>query len=145
MSKVYFKLIKQSAKLPQQATSLSAGYDCFAAIDDELVLLPGSRELISLGFCMELPADLEAQIRPRSGLAVKYGVTVLNSPGTIDADYRGEVKVILCNHGDNSFSVLPDMRIAQIIFHRVEHPDMIGTDQLSETIRSSGGFGHSGE
>ncbi|HPN83153.1 MAG TPA: dUTP diphosphatase, partial [Spirochaetota bacterium] len=102
------------------------------------------RYLVPLGFEMALPATMEAQIRPRSGLALKHGVTLANAPGTIDADYRGEVRVILVNLGTEPFTVEPGMRIAQMVFARVEHPAVLTVNELDATVRGAGGFGHSG-
>lgn len=144
MTEVKFHLLHSRAQVPLQATGLSAGYDCFAVLDAPVVLEPGKRALIPLGFAMELPADMEAQIRPRSGLSVRHGIIVVNSPGTIDADYRGEVQVILGNLGDEPFAVEPGMRIAQMVFQRVERPVLIVAEDLEKTARGAGGFGHSG-
>ena len=118
--------------------------DLAAAIDRELTLEAGAFTLVPCGFAIELPRGFEAQVRPRSGLAAKHGVTVLNAPGTIDCDYRGEVKVILINHGREAFTVAPGMRIAQMIVAAVEHVEWAATDTLPETSRADGGFGHTG-
>lgn len=118
--------------------------DLSAAVSDPIVIEPGAFTLVPCGFAMALPRGFEAQVRPRSGLAAKHGVTVLNAPGTIDCDYRGEVKVILINHGRESFTVTPGMRIAQMVVAAVEHVEWGLVDTLPETSRAEGGFGHTG-
>lgn len=131
-------------KLPEYATALSAGVDLLAAIDAETIILRGGRALIPTGIAIALPPGFEAQIRPRSGLALKHGVTVLNSPGTIDADYRGEVGVILANLGSETFTVTRGMRIAQLVVAAVTRLAWREVDALPESSRGSGGFGSSG-
>jgi len=118
--------------------------DLSAAIDTPLVIAAGAVVLVPCGFAIALPHGFEAQVRPRSGLAAKHGITVLNAPGTIDSDYRGEVKVILINHGAQAFSVTPGMRIAQMVVAAVEHVEWGAADVLPETARAEGGFGHTG-
>jgi dUTP pyrophosphatase len=130
--------------LPHYATDQSAGMDLEAAIDAPLTLKPGERQLIQTGLSMALPAGYEAQIRPRSGLAFKYGVTVLNSPGTIDADYRGEIKVILANLGTEDFTIERGMRIAQMVIARHEQAAWTIVETLEQTERGAGGFGSTG-
>jgi len=130
--------------LPFYATTHAAGADLRAAVDTDIIIAPGERALIKTGFAMALPDNYEAQIRPRSGLALKHGITVLNSPGTIDADYRGEVGVILINHGSESFTVQRGDRIAQMIITPFVQADFQAVDSLSETERGAGGFGSSG-
>jgi len=130
--------------LPEYATASSAGVDLQAAIDQTLVLSPGDRALIPAGFAMALPEGVEAQIRPRSGLAFKHGITVLNSPGTIDADYRGEVKILLINHGEESFEITRGMRIAQMVIAPVMQACWNSVEALGETDRGEGGFGSTG-
>jgi dUTP pyrophosphatase len=130
--------------LPNYATENSAGMDLMAAIDEEVVLKPGQRKLISTGISIALPACYEAQIRPRSGLAIKNGVTVLNAPGTIDADYRGEIKVILINQGDENFIITRGMRIAQMVVAQCSQVDLNVVTNLEETTRGSDGFGSTG-
>jgi dUTP pyrophosphatase len=130
--------------LPEYATFQSAGLDLRAHLAEPLMLNPGERALIPTGLRMALPPGWEAQVRPRSGLALKQGVTVLNSPGTIDADYRGPVGVILINHGADSFSVEPGERIAQLVFARFEQAVWRPVKELDQTERAEGGFGHSG-
>ncbi|MDQ6996993.1 MAG: dUTP diphosphatase [Mariprofundus sp.] len=131
--------------LPFYATTHAAGADLRAAIDADVVIAPGDHALIKTGFAMALPDNYEAQIRPRSGLALKHGITVLNAPGTIDADYRGEVGVILINHGSEPFTVQRGDRIAQMIIAPFAQADFQAVDSLSETERGSGGFGSSGK
>lgn len=130
--------------LPAYATSHAAGLDLPAAVEGEVVLRPGQRAAIPTGFAIELPEGFEAQVRPRSGLALKNGVTVLNAPGTIDADYRGEIKVILINHGPEDFAVTRGMRVAQMVVAPVTQAILLETDQLQETNRGTGGFGSTG-
>ena len=129
----------------KKAHSSDAGYDLMAWIEIPRELLPGEHALIPAGFKMALPVGYEAQIRPRSGLALKKGITVLNAPGTIDADYRGEVGVVLINHGTNRVTITPGMRIAQMVIAQVEDSEIEVVEKLDETDRGSGGFGSSGE
>ncbi len=130
--------------LPAYATAQSAGMDLMAAIEGELVLAPGKRAIVPSGLAIALPAGFEAQVRPRSGLAAKNGVTVLNSPGTIDADYRGEVGVILINHGEADFTITRGMRIAQMVIAPVTQAIWQEAASLDETARGAGGFGSTG-
>ena len=130
--------------LPQYETAGSAGADIRAAVDAPLRLEPGQRALVPAGFAMALPAGYEAQVRPRSGLAVKNGITVLNAPGTIDSDYRGEVRVPLINLGDEAFTVERGMRIAQLVIAPVVQAGFDEVTDLSETERGAGGFGSTG-
>jgi len=132
--------------LPEQKSDHAAGMDLAAATPDRepLTIAPGARALIPTGFAMELPAGYEAQVRPRSGLAHKHGVTVLNAPGTIDADYRGEVKVLLINHGDEPFAIERGMRIAQLVVQPVPRVTLVEVEELNETARGQGGFGSTG-
>ena len=131
---------------PSYQTSGAAGLDLSCAFDPEagVSILPGDRLLVPTGFSIELPAGYEAQVRPRSGLAAKHGVTVLNSPGTIDSDYRGEIKVILFNAGKEAFHLERGMRIAQMVIAPVVQAQLILVDSLSETERAGGGFGSTG-
>ena len=135
---------KSRHPLPAYATPLSAGMDLRANVSEPVVLQPMARALIPTGLFMALPAGYEAQVRPRSGLAIKHGVTVLNSPGTIDADYRGEVCVILVNLSAEPFVINDGERIAQMVIARHEQPVLVEVDVLDETERGCGGFGHSG-
>ena len=128
--------------LPRYMTEHAAGMDVIAAIEGEEVILPGKRKLIPTGIAIALPEGYEAEIRPRSGLAMKNGVTLANSPGTIDADYRGEVGVIMINHGEEPFVVRRGDRIAQMVFHRVCRVTWAVTTRLDQTSRGDGGFGH---
>lgn len=130
--------------LPAPATDLSAGTDLLAAVTEPMVLPPGGRALVPTGIAIGLPPGFEAQVRPRSGLAAKHGVTVLNAPGTIDADYRGEIGVILINHGDEPFSVTRGQRIAQLIIAPVSRTQWLEVDRLDPTPRGEGGFGSTG-
>jgi len=130
--------------LPAYETHFSAGMDLRANLDEPIVLKPLGRHLVPTGLFIELPEGYEAQIRPRSGLAVKKGVTILNSPGTIDADYRGEIKIILVNLSDEDFIVNDGERIAQMIIARVEKAEWEPVEILEETKRGAGGFGHTG-
>jgi dUTP pyrophosphatase len=131
--------------LPAYATALSAGLDLRANIDAPIVLEPLHRVLVPTGLFMALPAGVEAQVRPRSGLAIKHGITVLNSPGTIDADYRGEVCVILVNLSSEPFTINDGERIAQMVVACHEQVEWLPTETLEETERGAGGFGHSGK
>jgi len=135
---------KSHHPLPQYATPLSAGMDLRANLEQPITLEPMQRALVPTGLFMALPAGYEAQVRPRSGLAIKKGVTVLNTPGTIDADYRGEVCVILINLSSDPFVINDGERIAQMIIARHEQLDMIEVKELDNTERGAGGFGHSG-
>ncbi len=133
--------------LPAYETTLAAGMDLRAAVpgDDPLVLEAGSRALIETGFAIALPPGFEAQIRPRSGLAIKHGITCLNTPGTIDADYRGEIKVILINLGEAPFTINRGDRIAQMVIALVVQAEILQVDVLDETGRGAGGFGSTGK
>ncbi|MDG0793596.1 dUTP diphosphatase [Cohnella ginsengisoli] len=134
----------EDVPLPRRMSEWAAGFDLHAAVAEPVVLAPGERALIPAGFAMAMPAELEAQIRPRSGLAYKHGITCLNSPGTIDADYRGEVKVLLVNLGQQPFAIERGERIAQMVFQRVPQVAIEETDELPDTVRGAGGFGHTG-
>ena len=135
---------KGNQPLPEYATSQSAGVDLRANIDEPVELKPLSRALIPTGLHIALPEGYEAQIRPRSGLAIKKGITCLNTPGTIDADYRGDVCVILINLSDETFIVNPGERIAQMIINKFEQAEFELVEELDETERGEGGFGHTG-
>jgi len=134
----------QDLPLPHYATKGSAGLDLLAAIDEEIELLPGQRLAVPTGIAIELPPGWEAQVRPRSGLALNHGVTCLNAPGTIDSDYRGEVKAILINHGDKVFVIQRGHKIAQMVIARHEQAELVELDALSESGRGEGGFGSTG-
>ena len=137
---------KSDNALPTYETVNSAGMDLRAYLPDgELVIKPMQRALVPTGLFMEIPVGYEGQVRPRSGLAIKSGITVLNSPGTIDADYRGEVKVILINLSDVDFVIKSGDRIAQLVIAKHEQPEVVEVQVLSETERGAGGFGHTGK
>jgi dUTP pyrophosphatase len=145
MSLVINILNKSNNPLPHYATEQSAGCDLYACLDEDIELKPFERMLIPTGLFIELPIGYEAQIRPRSGLAFKYGITVLNSPGTIDADYRGEIKVLLVNISNNNYTIKSGERIAQMIISKHEIVTWLFKDELNETERSTGGFGSTGK
>jgi len=136
--------LEEGAELPTYGSEEAAGADVRALIQEELVIAPGESKLVRTGISLEIPKGFEVQVRPRSGLALKHGVTVLNTPGTIDSDYRGEVGVILINHGKDPFVVTPKMRIAQLVFAPVLQACYREEDTLSTTERGEGGFGHTG-
>lgn len=135
---------KSNHPLPAYETKHSAGLDIRANIEEELILEPMQRMLVPSGLYIELPVGYEAQIRPRSGLAFKHGITVLNSPGTIDADYRGEIKILLVNLSSEAFAVKPGERIAQMIVSKHEVVEWLAVESVSETERGAGGYGHTG-
>lgn len=136
---------KSNNALPAYETASSAGMDLRAFVDADVVLKPFERKLIPTGLYIELPDGYEAQIRPRSGLAIKSGITVLNSPGTIDADYRGEIKVILINLSQDDFIIKSGDRICQMVIAKHEKAEFVEVDGISETERGAGGFGHTGK
>ncbi len=135
---------KSKYELPAYSTSQSAGMDLRANIDESLTLHPMERKLITTGIYMALPVGYEAQIRPRSGLALKHGITVLNTPGTVDADYRGEVMVLLVNLSQEDFIINDGERIAQMVIAKHEQADFVEVAELDETDRGDGGYGHTG-
>lgn len=135
---------KSNNPLPTYSTEFSSGLDLRANLDNDLVIKPLQRVLVPTGLFIELIEGYEAQIRPRSGLAIKYGITVLNTPGTIDTDYRGEIKIILINLSNEDFTIHHGDKIAQMVIAKFEKADLKIVDSLSETVRSDGGFGHSG-
>jgi dUTP pyrophosphatase len=130
--------------LPTYATIGSAGMDIYAAVEQDLVVKEGVTLLVPTGFSLEIPIGYEAQIRPRSGLAIKHNIGLMNSPGTIDSDYRGEVKIVLTNYGKSDFVVKRGDRIAQMVIAKYERVEWIESEQLSKTERGAGGFGHTG-
>ena len=142
--KLQIKQLKTDINTPKYATTDSAGFDLEATCDQDITIEPGETALIPTGIAMALPKGYEAQVRPRSGLALKNSITVLNTPGTIDADYRGEVGVILINHSKENFTVTKGMRIAQIIINKYEKAEIEVVDNLDETERGAGGFGSTG-
>ncbi|AWB44349.1 dUTP diphosphatase [Paenibacillus sp. CAA11] len=134
----------EDIELPRKMSELASGFDLYAAVTEEVTLAPGQRSLIPSGFALSMPAGLEAQVRPRSGLALKHGITCLNTPGTIDADYRGEIKVLLINLGEEPFVIKRNERIAQMVFQAVPEVELQQVEELSVTARGAGGFGHTG-
>jgi dUTP pyrophosphatase len=146
MSLIHVKIINRSNNaLPEYATADSSGMDIRADLNETITIKPLERVLIPTGLFIELPHGYEAQIRPRSGLAIKYGITCLNTPGTIDADYRGEIMIILINLSQEQHSILPGDRIAQMIIQKVEKAFLVPVIELNETERNAGGFGHTGK
>ncbi len=146
MASIQIKIVNTSNNpLPEYATSGSSGMDLRASLSAPLVLKKMERQLVPTGLFVELPENFEAQIRPRSGLAIKQGITCLNTPGTIDADYRGEIKIILINLSDQDQVINPGDRIAQMIIQKVEKANWVKTEFLNETERADGGFGHTGK
>jgi len=137
-------LVDPDTELPSYQTRGSAGLDILASLAEPLTIHPGERHLVPSGLRLAIPDGYEGQIRPRSGLALKHGITVLNSPGTIDSDYRGEVKVLLVNLGKEPFEVRSGDRIAQLVVARVDHATLMVVDGLSETERGEGGYGSTG-
>jgi len=144
--RVTIKRLKSSSvnPLPCYMTLHSAGMDLFAQLDADLILLPGMRALVPTGIAIALPEGYEAQIRPRSGLALKHGIALVNAPGTIDPDYRGEIGVIVINHGSDSFTIKNGERIAQMVFAPFSRALLEEVDELDGTERGEGGFGHTG-
>ena len=145
MVKIFIKKLKPSVQLPSYKTNGASGMDLMAFIDEPIELKPGKSCLVPTGLSVAFSNEYEIQIRPRSGLAAKNNITVLNTPGTIDSDYRGELKVILFNHGENEFVVNCDDRIAQIVLTPVIKIEFEEVNELPETIRGSGGFGSTGK
>ena len=141
---IEIKRIKPSVRLPRYMTSLSAGMDICAEPDEPMLLAPGERCLIPTGIAVAIPTGFEIQVRPRSGLAINHGITLVNSPGTIDADYRGEIKIIVINHGRDVFEIKPGDRIAQLVVAPVVQAQLVEVSDLDSTERGSGGFGHTG-
>jgi len=136
--------VRPDAQLPKYMSDGAAGMDLAASLDTEVTIAPGQRALVGTGLAIALPRGFEAQVRPRSGLAAKHGVTVLNAPGTIDEDYRGEIKVILINHSDEPFVVKSGERIAQMVVAPVARVTLVEADSLDGSTRGAGGFGHTG-
>ncbi|WP_397326753.1 dUTP diphosphatase [Paenibacillus sabuli] len=147
MNHVHIKRLpgNEDLPLPMRMSEGASGYDVHAALAEELTLQPGARALVPGGFALAMPQGLEAQVRPRSGLAYKHGVTCLNTPGTIDADYRGEVKVLLINLGQEPFVIRRGERIAQLVFQHVPSIALEEVGELPDTVRGAGGFGHTGK
>ena len=145
MVKVLFKRLNQKAKLPSYKTSGSSGMDLMACVDESITIKPNESKLIPTGIAIAIPEGTEVQIRPRSGLAAKSSISVLNTPGTIDSDYRGELKIILFNHGKDEFTVNDEDRVAQMVLMPILKVEIEETNELPETIRGSGGFGSTGK
>ena len=145
MVKILVKKLDPKVKIPEYKTDGSSGMDLMAFVENSIKISPQTRELIPTGLSIAIPEDLEIQIRPRSGLAVKSSISVLNTPGTIDSDYRGELKIILFNHGNKDFIVNNNDRIAQMVLMPVIKMEIEEVDQLPKTIRGSGGFGSTGK
>tara|TARA_B100000886_G_scaffold288476_1_gene213384 strand:+ start:19 stop:456 length:438 start_codon:yes stop_codon:yes gene_type:complete len=145
MIKVLVKKLKASVKLPSYKTNGASGMDLMAHMDNSIVLKPGESCLVPTGLSVAFPEEYEIQIRPRSGLAAKNNISVLNTPGTIDSDYRGEIKVILFNHGKKNFKINNDDRIAQMVLTPVIKMDLKETDEIPDTMRGASGFGSTGK
>ena len=145
MVKVLFKRLNQKAKLPSYKTAGSSGMDLMACINEAITIKPNESRLIPTGIAIAIPEDTEFQIRPRSGLAAKSSISILNTPGTIDSDYRGELKIILFNHGKDEFTVSDEDRVAQMVLMPILKVEIEETNELPETIRGSGGFGSTGK
>jgi len=141
---IAYQKLRTTAMEPRRMTEHASGFDLFADLDTPTELHPGEIKAVPTGIAMEIPPGFEAQIRPRSGLAIKHGLGILNSPGTIDADYRGEIKVIMINLGTKAFILEPQMRIAQMVICPVVIPELILQPSLAPSNRQSGGFGHTG-
>ena len=142
MIEVKIHKIDKSAKLPHRMSTHAAGYDLYSYHQQNIILKKGEVKLIPTGIAISLPSGYEAQIRPRSGLAIKHGIGVLNAPGTIDADYRGEIKIILFNFSKEDFIITPGKRVAQMVIAKHEIVDFTVTEKLDKTTRGNGGFGH---
>ena len=144
MIQVKVKKLHPDAIVPAYMTEHAAGMDLCTVIEEPLVLAPGERTLLPTGLAMEIPPGYEGQVRPRSGLALKKGLALVNSPGTIDADYRGEIGVIIINHGNQPVEIMPGDRVAQLIIAPVTRAALVEVEDLNATARSAGGFGHTG-
>ncbi len=140
-----FKRLHPAAKLPKYMTELAAGMDICALVDNDVVLQPGERCMVPTGLAVAIPAGYEVQVRPRSGLAIKHGIALVNSPGTIDADYRGEICIILINLGQEVFTICSGDRIAQLVVAPVCQAELTEVEDLAATGRGAGGFGHTGK
>ena len=145
MVKVLIKKLDKQVKLPEYKTTGSSGLDLTAFIEKKIVIKPGENALVPTGISIAIPEDTEVQIRPRSGLAAKNNITILNTPGTIDSDYRGEIKVIIYNHGDNDFVINNGDRIAQMVLSPIIRMELEEVKDLPKTIRGEGGFGSTGK
>jgi len=138
------RLKKEVVSLPEYMTKGSSGMDLFASLDEEVTLQPGERKMIPTGISLAIPEGFEGQIRPRSGLAIQRGITILNAPGTIDSDYRGEIKVLLINLGNEPYTVKNRDRIAQLVISPVSRANLVEAEELPSSERQEGGFGHTG-
>ena len=145
MVKVLFKRLNQKAKLPSYKTSGSSGMDLMACVDESITIKPNESKLIPTGIAIAIPEDTEVQIRPRSGLAAKSSISVLNTPGTIDSDYRGELKIILFNHGSKKFIINNNDRVAQMVLTPIIKMELEEIDELPGSVRGKGGFGSTGK
>jgi dUTP pyrophosphatase len=141
---VRFRKLRPDAVIPRYMTDLAAGLDLCAAIDEPIALAPGKRVLVSTGLAAEIPPGFEGSVRPRSGLARDHGITLVNSPGTLDADYRGTIGVLVINHGQETVVIEPRQRIAQLVIAPVARAEIVEVDELSPTTRGDGGFGSTG-
>lgn len=141
---INLKKLHADAQVPNYMTELAAGMDICACLDEPLILQPGARALIPTGLALAIPSGYEVQVRPRSGLAIRHGISLVNSPGTIDADYRGEINIILINHGDEAFTIESGNRIAQLVVAPVCQAELNEVEDLCTTARGDGGFGHTG-
>jgi dUTP pyrophosphatase len=144
MIDVQVKIVRNGAQLPRYMSASAAGLDLCAALDEPIVLQPGERTLLPTGLALAIPVGFEGQVRPRSGLALRQGISMVNTPGTIDADYRGEIGIILINHGQDPVTIATGDRIAQLVIAPVVQADLQLVDSLDDTERGSGGFGHTG-
>ncbi len=142
---IQVKKLHENAQVPKYMTTLAAGMDICALLDEDLVLAHGERGLVPTGLAFAIPEGYEIQVRPRSGLAIKHGISLVNSPGTIDADYRGEVCIIMINHGSEDFIIKSGERIAQLVVAPVPQASLEVVDELNDTERGKGGFGHTGQ
>jgi len=142
--RVLIQKLRPDAVVPRYMTAGAAGLDLCAALDEDIVIAPGQRAVVATGLAIALPAGHEAQLRPRSGLARSHGITLVNSPGTVDADFRGEVAVLVINHGAEPVTITPGMRIAQMVIAPVVQAEVVEVEALDETARGSGGFGSTG-
>lgn len=145
MVSIKVRKLNERAELPQYMTEGAAGCDVMACLESAVTIKPLERAAVSTGLAFEIPAGFEVQVRPRSGLAIKQGLTVVNAPGTIDSDYRGEVKILLVNLGDAPVQIDPGQRIAQLVVQRVERADWSAVDALTDSARDTGGFGSTGK
>lgn len=144
LTRITVKLLRPGAVIPQYMTTQAAGMDLCAALTAPVCLQPGERQLIPTGLALAIPAGFEGQVRPRSGLALRHGLALVNSPGTIDADYRGEIGIIMINLGQDSVTLNPGDRIAQLVIAPVVQAELVAVEELEPTGRSAGGFGHTG-